>query len=222
MLFVCEIGSMHKGIEPLVYEMVRRAKLAGADAAKFQFGWPESGGPIRRWATENGKTIRQWCTHFDIKLMASVFSWGGLAAAEACGVDYLKMAHPETFAKNAPEGEDYDRLLRLCMESYKPVFVSERFAEGAKTLYCIPRYPVYQHELTLPAHFSTYYGYSSHTHGIEDALLAIARGAKLIEKHVTLDKTEETIKDNAFALSFDEFAEMVNIGRRLEKLAEVA
>ena len=217
MTFVSEIGSMHKGIAPLAYEMVRRAKLAGADAAKFQFGWPESGGPMRCWATENGKAIRQWCTHFDIKFMVSVFSWPGLAMASTCGVDYLKMAHPETFALNAP-GEDYDRLLKLCIESGKPVFVSGRITDGAKALYCIAKYPVYQHELTLPERFGEYYGYSSHTHGIEDALLAIARGAKVIEKHVTLDPAGEEIKDNAFALSFDEFAEMVQIGRRLERL----
>lgn len=217
MIFIAELGSMHKGIEPLAYEMVRRAKLAGADVAKFQFGWPESAGPMRTWATKNGSAIRRWCDHFDIKFMVSVFSWCGLAMAETCGVDYVKMAHPETFAKNAP-GEDYDKLLHLCMGSCKPVFVSGRIVEGARSLYCVPKYPTYQHELELPERFDVYDGYSSHTHGIEDALLAIARGAKVIEKHVTLDKTEETIKDNHFAVSFDEFEEMAKLGRRLERL----
>ena len=61
-------------------------------------------------------------------------------------------------------------------------------------------------------------GYSSHTHGIEDALVAIGRGATVIEKHVTLNKTEESIKDNQFALNFDEFSEMVHIGRAMSRL----
>jgi sialic acid synthase SpsE len=78
---------------------------------------------------------------------------------------------------------------------------------------------VYQHELTLPDKFDLYRGYSSHTHGIEDALLAIARGAKVIEKHMTLSKVEETVKDNAFAISPEELAELSRIGRGLEKLA---
>lgn len=221
MIFVAELGSMHKGIDALAYEMVRRAKLAGADAAKFQFGWHEGAGPIRTWATAHGKEIRKWCDHFDIKFMVSVFSWTGLAIAENCGVDYVKMAHPSTFERNAPK-ENYDQLLKLCLESCKPVFVSGRFVAGARSLYCVPRYPVYQHELELPADFHTWDGYSSHTHGIEDALLAVARGAKVIEKHVTLDKTEDSIKDNAFALSFEELEELVKYGRRLERLAEIA
>ncbi|MHA2070124.1 MAG: N-acetylneuraminate synthase family protein [Candidatus Thorarchaeota archaeon] len=65
-----------------------------------------------------------------------------------------------------------------------------------------------------------YYGYSSHVHGIADVMLAISRGAKLVEKHVTLDKTEGSIKDHSFSLSFDEFAHMVRLGRRLEKLTK--
>jgi sialic acid synthase SpsE len=218
MFLIAELGSMHKGIAPLAYEMVRRAKLAGADAVKFQFGWPKSAGPMRCWATENAGTLREWCTHFGIRLGASVFSWAGLAAAETCGVDFLKMAHRKTFLQNAPATEDYDKLLRLCLEWKKPVFVSG-LAVGTIPLYCVPRYPVYQHELKLPDKFNVYRGYSSHTHGIEDALLAIARGARVVEKHVTLDKTEATVKDNHFAISFDELEELSHIGRRLEKLA---
>ena len=48
--------------------------------------------------------------------------------------------------------------------------------------------------------------------------MAIGRGATVIEKHVTLYKTEESIKDNQFALSFEEFAEMVRIGRAMSRL----
>ena len=221
MLFIAELGSMHKGIDALAYEMVRRAKIAGADVAKFQFGWSGDAGPMRTWAAEHGKEIRKWCDHFDIKFMVSVFSWPGLAVAENCSVDYVKLAHPSTFERNAPK-EDYNKLLKLCLESGKPVFVSGKIWDGAASLYCEAKYPVYQHELDIPKCFGgpgMYDGYSSHTHGIEDALLAIARGARIVEKHVTLDKTEETIKDNHFALSFEEFAEMVQIGRRLERIA---
>lgn len=209
---------MHKGIPALAFEMIRKAKLSGADVAKFQFGWPESTGKMRGWATENARTIREWCTDLKIPLMVSVFSEAGWLVAISVAVDYLKMAHPETFARNAP-GEDYDKILHLCLTSGKPVFVSGKRVNGAKALYCIPKYPVYPRELILPEKFTEYDGYSSHSHGIEDALVAISRGAKIIEKHVTLDKTEETIRDNHFALSFDEFREMTLLGRQLESMA---
>ncbi len=218
MIFIAELGSMHKGVPALAFEMIRKAKASGADVVKFQFGWPESGGPIRTWATENAKLLREWCTDINIPLMVSLFSEVSWAVAMSNGVDFLKMAHPETFAKNAPE-ESYDQVLHLCLTSGKPVFVSGGRVDGAKALYCIPKYPVYPRDLVLPEKFTEYDGYSSHSHGIEDALLAITRGAKIIEKHVTLDKTEETIKDNHFALSFDEFHEMTVLGNRLEGIA---
>ena len=39
-----------------------------------------------------------------------------------------------------------------------------------------------------------------------------------MEKHVTLDKTEESIKDNAFAISPQEFADMVKYGKEIHRL----
>ena len=37
MIWVAEIGSMHKGDKSLAFEMIRQAKEAGATIAKFQF-----------------------------------------------------------------------------------------------------------------------------------------------------------------------------------------
>jgi len=218
MIFIAELGSMHKGIPALAFEMIRKAKASGADIVKFQFGWPESAGPMRTWAAENAKTLREWCEDVKIPMMASIFSEIGWVLAMSNGVNYLKMPHPETFAQNSPD-QDYDRVMYLCCTSEKLLFVSGAIIHGAQCLYRIPKYPVYPRELTLPQKFDEWQGYSSHSHGIEDALLAISRGAKIIEKHVTLDKTEETIKDNHFALSFDEFHEMTVLGRRLESIA---
>lgn len=217
MLFVAELGTTHRGIEALAFEMVRRAKASGADVAKFQYGWPASKGPERRWATENAGLIREWCNKIGIRLMASVFSCEGLDIALRSGVDILKIAHPYTFAKNSDEG--YAQVLEMCLSSGRELVVSGNVVRGAKSLYCIPKYPMYPWEIVLPERFREYTGYSSHCHGIEDALLAIARGAKIIEKHVTLDKTDGFVKDNAFALSFEEFAEMARIGRALGRIS---
>ena len=39
MIFIAEIGMNHNGNFSLAYELIKRAKLAGADIAKFQLGW---------------------------------------------------------------------------------------------------------------------------------------------------------------------------------------
>ena len=56
--------------------------------------------------------------------------------------------------------------------------------------------------------------------GIETCLLAISRGAKVIEKHFTLDKSDQTIRDHSLSATPDEFLNMVKIGREICKKIE--
>ena len=60
-------------------------------------------------------------------------------------------------------------------------------------------------------------GFSDHTIGIETALLAVARGARVIEKHFTLDKSDVTIRDHALSATPDEFGQLVELGRAMRK-----
>ncbi len=58
-------------------------------------------------------------------------------------------------------------------------------------------------------------GYSGHERGFHVAVAAVARGAKIIEKHFTVDKTMEG-NDHKVSLLPDEFAEMVRHIRDVE------
>jgi sialic acid synthase SpsE len=60
-----------------------------------------------------------------------------------------------------------------------------------------------------------YAGYSDHALGISAALLAISRGARIVEKHFTLDKSDTTIRDHALSATPEEFRLLVNLGREL-------
>lgn len=63
-------------------------------------------------------------------------------------------------------------------------------------------------------------GYSDHTLGIDIALAAVARGAQVIEKHLTLDRTAEG-PDHKASLEPDEMAALVRGARRVwEALGE--
>lgn len=59
-------------------------------------------------------------------------------------------------------------------------------------------------------------GYSGHERGYHVAIAAVARGAKVIEKHFTLDRTMEG-NDHKVSLLPDEFAAMVRAIREVEE-----
>ena len=69
--------------------------------------------------------------------------------------------------------------------------------------------------LTLKEEFEVNIGYSDHTLGIEVPIAAVALGAKVIEKHFTLDKRMEG-PDHKASLDPDELKAMVNAIRNIE------
>lgn len=52
-------------------------------------------------------------------------------------------------------------------------------------------------------------GYSDHTRGTRSALVAVGAGAQVLEKHFTLDSSDPSVPDNAFALDRQDMAAYV-------------
>jgi len=90
-------------------------------------------------------------------------------------------------------------------------------------LHCSTDYPTPLSDVNLKGmdylknYFKTDVGYSDHTIGIDVALAAVAKGATVIEKHFTLDKTSEG-PDHRASLDIDEFTLMVKKIRLIEKI----
>lgn len=88
-------------------------------------------------------------------------------------------------------------------------------------LHCTTNYPCPPEEvnlramLTLQRAFDTRVGYSDHTIGSEVPVAAVALGAEVIEKHITLDKSMEG-PDHRASLDPGEFGEMVRQIRAIE------
>ena len=70
--------------------------------------------------------------------------------------------------------------------------------------------------LTIKNKFNVEIGYSDHTQGIEIAIASVASGAKIIEKHFTLDKKMPG-PDHIASLEPEELKAMVNSIRNIEK-----
>lgn len=97
------------------------------------------------------------------------------------------------------------------------------FREKVSLLHCTTEYPAPFDEVNLAAMdamkrvFGLPVGYSDHTEGIAIPLAAAARGAVIIEKHFTLDKTLPG-PDHKASLAPDELAEMVRGIRQIENV----
>ena len=89
-------------------------------------------------------------------------------------------------------------------------------------LHCVSEYPAEQEDFFLSEmprikeKFQTRFGLSDHSSGHLVAVAATALGASVIEKHITLDRNEESI-DGQFSMLPQEFAEMVDAVRATAK-----
>ncbi len=119
-------------------------------------------------------------------------------------------------------------LLRAAAATGRPVLLSTGMAtldevrraveelRGVETvlLHCTSAYPAPEGDANLRAiatlreAFGLEVGYSDHTIGATTALAAVALGASVIEKHLTLDRTMEG-PDHAASAEPDDFASMV-------------
>ena len=109
------------------------------------------------------------------------------------------------------------------MEEVEAAFnLLEDHGAGAITLlHCTTEYPAPMREinlramLTLKAHCGCKVGYSDHSEGIEVPVAAVAIGAKVIEKHFTLDKFMDG-PDHKASLEPEELSAMVRAIRNVE------
>lgn len=89
-------------------------------------------------------------------------------------------------------------------------------------LHCNTEYPTPMQDVNLRAMtrirdaFGVVVGYSDHTMGIEVSIAAVALGATVIEKHLTLDRNLPG-PDHKASLEPDEFAAMVRAIRNIEQ-----
>ena len=100
-------------------------------------------------------------------------------------------------------------------------YLKENGAGPVILLHCNSEYPTPYPDTNLRAmdtmkeYFGLEVGYSDHTLGIEVPIAAVARGARIIEKHFTLDRTMEG-PDQISSLEPDELKQMIVSIRHVE------
>lgn len=230
MEIIAEIGQNHNGDMQLARQMIAEAKAAGADVAKFQVYdaralFPKEG---NEWYDYNCKTelnrsdiemLANECEREGIEFMASVFDVERVGWLEQVGVRRYKIASRsvrdnELIEAVARTGKPM--LVSLGMWD-APVFPTIAAPGGVDFLYCVSKYPTEFSDLQFrKVDFAKYAGFSDHTLGIDAAMIAMSRGARVIEKHFTIDKGMYG-PDHSGSMTPSELASLSGFGRNLAR-----
>ena len=104
----------------------------------------------------------------------------------------------------------------------KTLYESNLKKEYITVLHCNSAYPTPMEDVNLKAIrtikecFDIKVGYSDHTCGIEASIAAVAMGAQIIEKHITLDKNMQG-PDHKASIEPEELHKLVSAIRNIEK-----
>ena len=175
--------------------------------------------------------LNKYCKKKKIILFSSVF--------DLETVDFLEKKRCPIYKIASPEITDIPLLAKVA-KTNKPVIISSGLATekdldlAVKTLKknkckkiiilkCTSSYPAPVDELNLSAiryikkKYKTVVGFSDHSLGTIAPTVAVSFGAKVIEKHIKLEKNNSSV-DNFFSLNISGFKEMVKNIRDTEKM----
>jgi N-acetylneuraminate synthase/N,N'-diacetyllegionaminate synthase len=236
-LVVAEIGNNHEGSLELAERVIGRAAEAGAGAVKFQVIVPDRLVSVAQ-ADRVRQLSRFQLSYGQFERLAEVARRHNvLFLATPFDLDSARFLAPLVPAFKVASGDNtFFPLLEVVARAGKPVLLStgllglaevrqsKEFIEriwgengvnpGLALLHCVVNYPTAPADAHLLAIRSlqtlgALVGYSDHTLGIEAAVLSVALGARVIEKHFTLDKNQSDFRDHQLSADPAELAELV-------------
>ena len=174
--------------------------------------------------------LKKYCEKIKIKFLSTPFDEESADFLEKLGVDSFKVSSgdltnlpflihlsnkklPIIISTGMSEIEEVEAAVETIKDNGNP---------DLSILHCLSNYPADPAECnlraikTLKEKFGKKTGWSDHTEGNLTAIMSIALGAEIIEKHITLDKNMEG-PDHRASADIDEFKEYIKLIREAEK-----
>lgn len=230
-------AAAHAGADAVKFQSFHADLLVTATAPKPAYqrtaGAPEeTQGQLLRaleLSFEQQRAIADYCRDAGIRFLSTPFDEQSADFLEQLGVPAFKFASGEL--TNHP-------LLSYVAQKRRPMIVSTGMANLSDVadavrvvreagnddlilLHCLSAYPAPTSEVNLRAMmsmsraFGVLVGYSDHTSGTAVALAAVARGARVLEKHLTIDRALPG-PDHTTSIEPREFAKMITEIRNIE------
>ncbi len=242
---VAEIGNNHEGNFELAKKMIQQAAIAKVDAVKFQTFIPYqlSGGDqarlkrlinfqfsheqfekLSKIAKEKGLIF--FSTPFDLesaKFLNKIQPLFKISSGDNNFYPLIKKV--SSFGKPiilSTGSADLNQLKKLYRELKKFLNVRKLKSKIA-FLHCVSGYPVPSDQANLASiiflknYFSNIeIGYSDHTLGIDTAVSSVFAGARIIEKHFTIDKNYSDFRDHHLSADPSDMKLLVDRVRKAE------
>jgi sialic acid synthase SpsE len=245
-LVIAEIGNNHEGSYALAERLIGLAARAGAGAVKFQTIVPEK--LVSATETERIRQLRRFQLSYDeFERLGRVAAANNvLFLSTPFDLESARFLEPLVPAFKIASGDNnFIPLLDTVARTGKPILLStglqelaevratKEFIEGVwrqggvrqelAVLHCVVDYPTAPADANLLAirdlqQLRVTVGYSDHTVGIDAAVLSVALGARVIEKHFTIAKDYSAFRDHQLSADPAELAELV---RRVREAARM-
>jgi N-acetylneuraminate synthase len=198
-----------------MYEMIKSLELS-----------PEAFVELKRHCDRRG--IRFMSTAFDLPSLDLLVSRIGIdvlkiPSGEADNVLLLRACGrtglPAIFSTGMCSLEEIDAGIAVLRDAWKTLATAPKLT----LLHCTTAYPTPPEEIhlrsmtTLAERFGLPVGLSDHSEGITAAIAAVAMGATVIEKHMTLDRSLPG-PDHAASLEPEQMADLVAAIRETERM----
>src|SRR3989339_686351 len=231
---IAELSANHNGSLKNALETIKAAHECGANAIKLQTYTADT----LTLKCDKDDFIIKGGTLWDNKTFYDLYK-EVYTPFDKSAVDFLEQFNPSAYKIASFEITDYE-LVRYTASKMKPIIISTGIAtideiqdvvnicknEGNHQiilLHCTSAYPAPLEDANLltianlAQTFGVISGFSDHTLGTTAPVVAVALGAKVIEKHFILDRSIGGA-DADFSLDREEFGNMVKAIRDTEKL----
>jgi len=226
---VAEIGVNWDGDFELAKEMMQNAKNAGCDAVKFQAYREE----LVKDHPEHLRLEKATISPKNIEMINKIANEVGIewfcTPMYPGAVDFLNN-YVKRFKIRVYDGkplfENKDsELINKVLKTGKQVIISSQTSprntkyfdnKQISWLYCVPKYPCNLNDLDF-RNIQDFDGYSNHCPHFLAPLTAVSLGAKIVEFHITSDKSKNFI-DNNVSFEYKEMTNLVKLIRMTETI----
>lgn len=241
--FIAEAGVSHFGDLDLAFQLVDLAADAGADAFKTQFfdvdalfaksasEWRERLRP-RNLTFEQARSVKDRCDKRGILFMSTAHDESRIRWLAELDVPAIKVGSGERnnigfLKKLAQLGKPMIVSTGMFRESDVLESVETCLSAGCRRialLHCVTSYPAPPEAINLKAMdrirglVDCPVGYSDHTEDGLAVLAAAARGADVIEKHITILRNVPNAQDWKVSAGPEDLAKLVGDTRRVRRL----